>query len=102
MMLLFERFYETGFVFIISFFTTQLHSTCLKEYLIEINEYQPSETDLIDSIYVINLEKRPLKWEVIKKNFGEYGISLTHVLAYDGSLIQKKQKMELILDHSER
>lgn len=49
----------------------------------------------VDSIYVINLDKRIRKWSIVKSQFNEYGISPIRMRAIDGSLLSEEIKKRL-------
>ena len=75
----------------------QTEETPVTKYLrpIEI-DYQESGMELIDCIYVINLDERPEKWKRINELLKEKGIHANRVSAINGWLLTQQERSELL------
>lgn len=47
--------------------------------------------NIINKVYVINLKRRPDRWDMIKKHFENTGLELNRIDAVDGSLLTEKE-----------
>lgn len=87
---------------LISFFTSNLaahicsEETSIVKYLkpIEVIEFE-SGLELVDCVYVINLDERPEKWNRMKALFDKEGINLNRVSAINGFKLSHKDKKAL-------
>ena len=72
------------------------HETPITKYLtpIHITE-EKSGLDLIDCLYVINLDRRPEKWQKMAALFSEKGLHPNRVSAVDGWMIPKSVQKEV-------
>lgn len=92
-----------GFVLFFAAIFSPLHADYLQKettptlkYLKPITiDLAPSEVDMIDCIYVINLDKRPEKWERMKVLFAEKGIHPNRVSGVEGWKLSEDAKKEL-------
>jgi GR25 family glycosyltransferase involved in LPS biosynthesis len=75
----------------------QPYETPIVKYLkkIDLSE-KNSNLDLIDCIYIINLDERPEKWQRMKELFDKEGLKVNRVAAINGWKIPKAIQKELI------
>jgi hypothetical protein len=93
------KFFFSFFLpFFCNFANAQIYSdeTAVAKYLkpVEISEFE-SGLNLVDCIYVINLDKRPEKWKRVKKSFDKRHLKVNRVSGIDGKLIPPSVLEEL-------
>lgn len=68
-----------------------LNESPLQDYLVDIELTEPqSGIELVDCIYVINLDERINRWNCLKNSWGKNGLSLNRVNAVNGWKLGEK------------